>query len=262
MSENTARGPVEPPEGRPEFPGGSAPGPASSYQQSSHQPAAAGTFRVGEALRFAWEKFKGNPLVWILLVLLLVVVGTVFNSGNISQYQETMRDIDDMSTTQVDTGLTFGSSLLSLIGAILAGILQGMGVSTALREVGGEKPTFASLFRPANLGMIVVAALLLLAAQFVGALLCGVGLIVVAIFAVFTYHGVADQGLNAWAAFTASWRLVGRNFGAVFLLELALLGINILGAIPCGLGLLITTPLTFIALSFAYRRLAGGPVAA
>ena len=221
------------------------------------------TFRVGEAIGFAWRKFTGNALLWILFVLLLVVVHSVFNSGNITSYQDAMRDMGDASfASEFSTGLSVGASSLGVVGAFVAGILQGMGTSAALREVGGGRPSFASLFQPANLGMIVVAALLLLAAQFVGALLCGVGLIVVAIFAVFTFQGVADHGVNAWQAFTGSFRLVGRNFGQVFLLELALLGINILGAIPCGLGLLITIPLSLIALSFAYRRLTGGPIVA
>ena len=36
---------------------------------------------------------------------------------------------------------------------------------------------------------------------------------------------------------------------------LAVLGINILGMIPCGLGLFITIPLTFLAHAHIYRRL-------
>ncbi|GAB3171390.1 hypothetical protein GCM10027059_39580 [Myceligenerans halotolerans] len=215
-----------------------------------------GSFRVGEALGYGWGKFAGNALVWILFALLLLVVGIVFNTGNATSYQ----DVWDAgrASAEIDTG----GSLLGLIGAVLVGILQGLGTNAALSEVSGRKPTFASLFRAPNLGMIVVAALLLMAAQFVGVLLCLIGLPVVLVFAVFTYQGVIDKNQNAWEAFIASFKLVGQNFGAVFLLELALFGINILGLIPCGLGLLVTIPLSYIALSFAYRRLTGGPVMA
>ncbi|MBE1877774.1 hypothetical protein [Myceligenerans pegani] len=257
-------GPGAPPPGGPGTPppygGGGAAGAGAA---SGGAAVPSGSFRVGEALGYAWRTFTGNALVWILFVLLLIVVGAVFNSGNITSYQEMLRDSGSLSyTTQMDTGLTFGGSLLGLIGAVLTGIIQGLGTNAALREASGVKPTFASLFQAPKLGMIVVAALLLTAAQFVGALLCGVGLLVVAVFAVFTYQGVIDKDQNAWDAFIASFKLVGRNFGAVFLLELALLGINILGAIPCGLGLLVTIPLSLIALAFAYRRLTGGPVMA
>jgi uncharacterized membrane protein len=47
----------------------------------------------------------------------------------------------------------------------------------------------------------------------------------------------------------------------VFLLALALIGINILGAIPLGLGLLITVPVSAIASTYAYRVVSGGEVA-
>lgn len=215
-----------------------------------------GSLRVGEAIGYAWRKFTGNALVWILFALLVIVVGIVFNSGNFTSYQGVWESGN--ASAEMDTG----GSLLGLVGAVLVGILQGLGTNAALREVSGQKPTFASLFRARNLGMIVLAALLLIAAQFVGLLLCLIGFPVVLIFAVFTYQGVIDKDQNAWEAFIASFKLVGQNFGAVFLLELALFGINILGLIPCGLGLLITIPLSYIALSFAYRRLTAGPVAA
>ncbi|MBL0887888.1 hypothetical protein [Myceligenerans indicum] len=235
-------------------PGGYGAQPPSSPTPYSGAPAPA--FRVGEALGYGWNKFAGNALLWIVFVLLLLVVSVVFNSGNIPSYQ------DMWDSSQTNSGVSFGGSLLGLIGAVLAGIVQGLGTNAALREVSGQKPTFGSLFQAPNLGMIIVAALLLIAAEFVGFLVCGIGLLVVLVFAVFTYQGVIDKNQNAWEAFTASFRLVGKNFGAVFLLELALFGINILGLIPCGLGLLITIPLSYIALSFAYRRLVGGPVMA
>ncbi|GAA1867886.1 hypothetical protein [Myceligenerans crystallogenes] len=248
-----------------------APGPFEPSEPAD-VPAAAGTFTVGEALSFAWQKYTGNALLWILFVLLLVVANLVFNSGslstdNVAEVQQSMRSPGEAGfPALVRAVLTFAGTglglVLGLIGVVASGILQGMGTAAALDEAGGAKPTFAGLFRPRNLGMIVVAALLLVVAQAVGAALCGIGLLVVAVFAVFTYQGVIDKDQNAWAAFTASFRLVGRNLGPVLLLELALLGINVLGALLCGLGLLITIPVTLIALAFAYRRLAGGPVVA
>ncbi|GAB4083632.1 hypothetical protein GCM10028784_02620 [Myceligenerans cantabricum] len=289
MSENTPRGPFDPPEresggppptgtppgvtppGAPP-PGGGAPPPYGGTGGGAHGapppayggagPAAAGTFRVGEALGFAWSRFTGNALLWILFVLLVVVVNALFNSGNISSYQEMAQDPANMAEVSAGVNVSALSSLLGLVGAVVTGILQALGTNAALREVSGEKPTFGQLFRLRSWGMVVLTALLLLLAQFVGLLLCGVGLLVVAVFAVFTYQGVIDKGQGAWEAFTTSFKLVGRNFGSVFLLELALLGLNIVGALLCGLGLLITIPLTLIATSFAYRRLAGGPVMA
>lgn len=296
MSENTPQNPYEPnaggatPPPNPSGPtpppyGGSVPpnpagpppsGPAQPpvYGGASQPPAYGGPavpygtqptspFQVGEALGFAWNRFKANWLFWVLFVLLTFVVGAIFNSGSAGDIQEQINASSDPEAMQeLASTMSGGSSLLGLIGSLVLGVLQALGINAALREVSGEKATWGNLFKANNFGMIILAALLLMAASFVGVLLCGIGLIAVAIFAVFTYHNVVDKGLNAWSAFTSSFSLVGKNFGAVFLLELALFGINILGAIPCGLGLFVTLPLSVLAIAFAYRRLTGGAVAA
>ena len=263
----SAGGPTQPPAyGGPTQPppygGGSQPpaygGPAAAYGAQSSNP-----FRVGEALSFGWSRFKGNWLFWVLFVLLTFVVGAIFNSGSVGDIQEQINASSDPEAMQELAASASGaSSLLQLIGSLLVAVLQALGINAALREVSGEKASWGTLFKVNNFGMIILAALLLMVASFVGVLLCGIGLIAVAVFAVFTYHNVVDKGMNAWTAFTSSFSLVGKNFGSVFLLELALFGLNIAGALLCGLGLFITVPLSLLAIAFAYRRLTGGPVAA
>jgi hypothetical protein len=258
-------GPTPPPSGpaQPPVYGGASQPPAYGGPAVPYGTQPASPFQVGEALRFAWERFKGNWLFWVLFVLLTFVVGAIFNSGSAGDIQEQINASSDPEAMQeLATTMSGGSSVLGLIGSLVLGVLQALGINAALREVSGEKATWGNLFKANNFGMIILAALLLMVASFVGVLLCGIGLIAVAIFAVFTYHNVVDKGLNAWAAFTSSFSLVGKNFGAVFLLELALFGINILGAIPCGLGLFVTLPLSVLAIAFAYRRVTGGRVAA
>jgi hypothetical protein len=218
---------------------------------------------VGEALGFAWSRFKGNWLFWVLFVLLLVAVFVIFNAPSYGDYQELNRDaMGGGISVGFATGMSVGSSLLGLIGGLVLSVLGALGINAALREVSGEKATWGNLFTVRSYGMVILTALLLLVAGAIGAALCGLGLIALAIFAPFTYHNVIDRNMGGWAAFTSSFRLVGQNFGAVFLLELALLGIYIVGLIPCGLGVFITAPLIFIAMAFAFRRLTGGPVAA
>lgn len=272
MTENTPQspyepntgGPMQPPAGGPAQPpaygGGAQPpaygGPGGYYGAQQH-----GSFTVGEALGFAWKRFTGNWLFWVLFVLLSFVVVGIFNAGSFSNYQEINEAVmrGDISG-RAASGASFGGSLLGLIGSLVNAVLGALGINAALREVSGEKATWGRLFKVDSYGMIILAALLLLVAGFIGLIPCGLGLIALAIFAPFTYHNVVDRGMNAWAAFTSSFRLVGQNFGAVFLLELALLGITIVGAIVCGLGLFVAVPLSVIALAFAFRRITGGPV--
>lgn len=274
MSENTPQSPYEPNAGGPTPPPSDGPAQPPVYGGAAQPPAyggpagpygtqQSGPFSVGEALGFAWNRFKGNALFWVLFVLLSFVVAAIFNSGSIADIQElNQAAMSGDISSQTASGASFGSTLLQLIGSLVGSVLGALGINAALREVAGEKATWGTLFKVDAFGMIILAALLLMVAGFVGLLLCGLGLIAVAIFAPFTYHNVIDKGMNAWEAFTSSFRLVGQNFGAVFLLELALLGINIAGAIVCGLGLFITVPLSVLALAYAFRRITGGPIAA
>jgi len=282
MTENTPQSPYDPdrggqtppPSGGPTPPayggsgqppayGGAAQPPAYGGPEGQYGTQSSSPFRVGEALGYGWRRFTGNWLFWVLFTLLTFVVGSIFSAGSFDDYQEinqaAMRG--DISTSAA-TGVTFGSSLLQLIGSLVTSVLGALGINAALREVSGEKATWGTLFKVNSYGMIILAALLLFAAYFVGALLCGVGILVVAIFAVFTYHNVVDRNLNAWNALTSSFAQVGKNFGPVFLLELALVGITILAVIPFLLGLFIALPLGTLSLAFAYRRITGGPVAA
>ncbi|GGM16861.1 hypothetical protein ACFQBY_16225 [Promicromonospora citrea] len=295
MTENTPQNPYEPGAGGPTPaaggptppPGDATPPPSGSqppaYGGASEPPAyggagqppayggpgeqygtqPAGSFQVGEALGFGWRRFTGNWLFWVLFSLLMGVVSVIFNGPSASDVQEfneaAMRgDI----TPGAAAGVSAGSSTLQIIGYLVTSVLSALGINAALREVGGEKATWGTLFKVNSYGMILLTALLLFAASFVGLLACLVGVLVVAIFSVFTYHNVVDRNLNAWAALTTSFRQVGQNFGSVFLLELAVLGITILGAIACLVGLLVASPLCTLAVAYAYRRIAGGPVAA
>ncbi|WP_125777029.1 hypothetical protein [Antribacter gilvus] len=223
--------------------------------------ASTGGFGVGEALSFGWNRFKGNALAWILYVVILAVVGGAFNSGQISDYQEQMNAALE-GRTLAQTGVAFGATALSILGAVISAVLQALAVRAALKEVSGEKPTLASFFSADRIGTVILAAVIVAILTTVGLFACVLPGLAIIVFATFTYHNVHDKGLGAWEAFTTSFRLVAQNFGPVFLLLLAALGLMILGSIPCGLGLFVVVPVVTIAIAYAFRRLTGGPVAA
>ncbi len=55
--------------------------------------------------------------------------------------------------------------------------------------------------------------------------------------------------------------MVEDDFGKVFLVILVAFMVNFLGAILCGIGLLVTAPICWIVLAYAYRKLNNQPVA-
>lgn len=66
---------------------------------------------------------------------------------------------------------------------------------------------------------------------------------------------VIDRGLDPVAALKRSWDLTDDVLVEVVVLGLFLGGINLVGAMFAGLGLLVTVPVSFLAVVYAYRRL-------
>lgn len=73
---------------------------------------------------------------------------------------------------------------------------------------------------------------------------------------------MAAEGSGIRTSFRRSAELTRGALGPLLALGLALLAINLLGAALLGLGLLVSVPVTVLALAGAYRSLAGGEVLA
>ncbi|WP_069387627.1 hypothetical protein [Cellulosimicrobium cellulans] len=147
--------------------------------------------------------------------------------------------------------------LLSVVGSIIGYLVTAFFTRGALDETAGRRPDVAAFFRIGNVVNVVLAAVLVSILTTVGLFLCILPGLAVMAFSVFVYNVTLDRDQDAITAIRSSWSLVAKRFGSVLLLLLALLGINILGAIPLGLGLFVTIPLTYVAVAFAYRRLLG-----
>ena len=121
--------------------------------------------------------------------------------------------------------------------------------------------------RPADIGDLfkgfdyfvptLVASLLIGLFTFAGFLLLFIpGLIVAAMYK-FTYLFIVDKGMDFWQAMQASHAVVRRDyFGFVMFLILAFL-VNVLGFCCLIVGLLVTVPLTFAAITVAYGEIVG-----
>ena len=92
---------------------------------------------------------------------------------------------------------------------------------------------------------------------FVGILACVIpGLVVAAMFK-FTYLFIVDKRMDFWPAMQASHAVVKNDyFGFTMFLLLAVL-VNLLGALCCIVGLLVSVPVTFAAITVAYKEIVG-----
>ncbi|KZM76538.1 hypothetical protein [Cellulosimicrobium sp. I38E] len=263
----TAPGPTAPPPGAYPPPSGAYPPPPGSYPQAAGgygaQPGYTGpAFAVGEAISYGWRKVTSNLGPWILVALIFIAVNVAWSwiSGGFDQFQD-QYDFTDTNFAAV-SGITFTSILLGIVGTVIGYLITAFFTRGALDEVDGRRPDVAAFFRIGNVVNVLLAALIVGILTGIGFVLCILPGFAVLLFSAFVYYVALDQGVDAITAIRTSFSLVAKNFGQVFLLLLALFGINILGAIPCGLGLFVTIPLSYVAVGFAYRRLTGGVPAA
>ncbi len=126
------------------------------------------------------------------------------------------------------------------------------------KKLYGRKAELGDLFKGFDYFVAsFVAALLIGIFVGVGSLLCIIPGLIAAAALKFTYLFILDKKMEFWPAMQASHETVkGDYFGfTIFLLALAC--INILGALCCIVGLLVSVPVTIAAITVAYQEVVG-----
>jgi zinc-ribbon domain len=154
--------------------------------------------------------------------------------------------------------------VISLLFALLSGVpliqgplIAGFHIFT-MKKLMGRDAEFGDLFKGFNLFVpTLVASLLIGLFTFAGTLLCIIPGLVVAAMYKFTYLFIVDKRMDFWPAMQASHAVVKNDyFGFTMFLILAFL-VNLLGVLCCIVGLLVTIPLTFAAITVAYKEIVG-----
>jgi len=70
-------------------------------------------------------------------------------------------------------------------------------------------------------------------------------------------YAILSGRAGIFSAIGQSFSLTGRNFGKVFVALLSFIGLAILGAIPCGVGLLVVIPMSYVFMPLLYMALTG-----
>jgi uncharacterized membrane protein len=202
-----------------------------------------GPLDVGTAVSYAWKKFQqfAGPLIGIVLVIVAVEL-----VGGILRF--TIKNF-------------FLGFIVYALFFIVAQILTIGIINAALMITRGETPAIGTVFATEYLGPFILASIIYGAAVFVGTVLCIIPGILAAIFFGFYGFYVLDQHLGAAESIAASFNLVKEHFGRVFLVLLVAFLLNLVGALLCGIGLLVTAPMCWIMFGYAYRWLNGQPIA-
>lgn len=212
------------------------------------------TLSVKESLRTGWKRFKARPWLFVQMGLVLLAVNIV-----ISVTQEIITN----QTEQSADPAFVGASLLVALVSVAASFLISMGETNFfLRAYDSiETASLKNLWHPKPFWKFAAAAILGGVAIFIGLLLLIVPGIILGVLLVFFPFIIIEKGTGPIAALKESAALTKGNRWKIFWLSLAMLGINILGLLALIIGLFVTIPVTYLALTHAYRELSQATVA-
>jgi uncharacterized membrane protein len=224
---------------------------------------------IGEAFSWAWNKFSKNavPLIVATLVFGLILIVIQALAQLVSYLVAPSSDYDSY-----DGGFSFGYSatgsagvlvlfLGSLITFVAVGAISSAYLGGILDIVNGQEVQIGSFFKPRNIGNVVVASLIVGIVTSIGYALCFLPGLAVTVFTMFTTVAIVDRNLSAIDGIKASIDIVKANFGRVLLIWLVVVAITLVGAVVCGIGLLVAVPVSTLFLVYAYRKLTSGQVA-
>ncbi len=261
--------PPPPPGYGPPPPGYAAPPPG--YPPPPGQP-----FDIGDAFRWAWNKFVHNAVPLIVAMLVYSVIGFVVHALVFVSMGGTNADTTDVEGgygASFTAGLGAAETLVLSIVLFVFGIfVQAAFLSGALDLADGRPVSIGSFFKPRHFGNVVLAGALLsvisvaldllsLLPTFIFAALSFAAIVVFAFFALFTIAFATDRGAPPIDALKASIATVRSNLGSTLLSFVVQVLLLVVGALACGVGILVGGPLALLVQVYTYRRLAGGPIA-
>ncbi len=163
----------------------------------------------------------------------------------------------------------------AVLGGLTLGILAGplwLGASMiALALVDGKSPppvgdVFGgfSKFLPSFLlvlllGLVSVMVSVLLQLSCILTPLAPLAVMAIATATMFSIFLIGERNLDVWPAIQRSFELVKPSFWPLLAWVLLVSVLAGLGAIACGIGVILTAPLYTCGMAVAYRRVAGGP---
>lgn len=196
---------------------------------------------VGGSISYGWEAFKKYPgqliaafiIVWLITGVVSALAG--FGGGD---------------------SLVL-SLLLNVVSWVVALVLAKGLVTIALDVTHGRDVDLGKLFSGEHLGQYLLGSIIVGVLVGLGLILCIIPGLFIAVAWQFTPYRIIDRGETATEALSGSWELVKPQFWSLVGLLLALAGINLIGALLCLVGLLVTVPLSAVAVAHAYRTASG-----
>ena len=179
------------------------------------------TAQTGRWISAGWDLIKGDWVPFVLMALVFLVV-------------------------------------TNCVPIVLQGTMMAGFHIACIRKMMSGRAEVGDLFKAFSyFGATLLAFLVITVFTFLGLLLCFIPGLVVAAMYLFTYLFIVDKKMEFWPAMQASHALVRKDYFGFSLFLLTLLLINLVGALACFVGVLVTLPLSYGAITAAYRDLVG-----
>ncbi|MEO0108631.1 MAG: DUF975 family protein [candidate division WOR-3 bacterium] len=190
-------------------------------------------FSLGEAISYGWKTVKAELGLFLGLAAVFLVISGGLNGAAGHGWG-------------ISGPISWALTMLMMMGVI----------RITLKFVDGGKGQFSDLWANFDLALDFLGASLLYALIIVaGLVLLIVPCIIWAIRFGFYGYFIIERKSSALEALKQSSALTKGARGQLFVFGLALLGINLLGAICLGIGMLVSLPVTWLAQALVYRRL-------
>jgi uncharacterized membrane protein len=222
-------------------------------------------------VNWAWNKFTHNAVALIVPVLayfvLLGILGAVagwvpFLLGDTTP--TTFTDSNGLTTEYTTVQLGAASITVMVIGYVLlfvAAIFMHAGLLSGCLDIADGRPvTIGSFFKPRNLGVVFLTALLIAVGVWIGTLACVIPGIIFGFFAQFAIPFVIDRSLSPVESVKASIATNRSNIGGSLLSWLVQCVVVLIGELLCGVGLIAALPIALLIQVYTYRKLSGGQI--
>jgi hypothetical protein len=191
------------------------------------------SFTIKDSLSFGWKEVKKNFWFLVLFTLASFVVSGILGGGK--------------------NPSVLGQFLGVLVSLFMAFTFARIGLDAVKGKVFAWKNAFEINWNV--FGVYIIASILCMIAYSVGFVFLIIPGIIVLVRLSFFGFVILEGETSPVHAIKRSWALTKGRFWSLFAFGLVLGLIDIAGLLLVGVGLLVTTPLTLIALAHAYHTL-------
>ncbi len=208
---------------------------------------------IGSCISRSWELIKAHfwPVIGIsaLIMLISAAINQVLSLGTRPAIQGM---IMAHRVSPLGISLIFGTSIL---GSPVYTLLTAGTFKYYLRLIRGEPATIADAFAGFSplAGQLILLGLVTGILNMIGFALCIIPGIYLSVSWIFALPLVIDRKLGFWDAMELSRKVVAKHWFMTFAFMLVIGLLGACGVIACCVGILVTIPISLVALMYAYE---------